>query len=242
MTGNLLKIIACISMLADHIGVVLFPQAAVLRYLGRLAMPIFAYFIAEGCRHTSSGKKYFLRVAALATLCQLVYAAEELLSGSFQGIYLNILFTFALSIPICRTLLKLLEVRNAPRGTAWAGALFRFLPALAAAVFVCCFAGKLFGIDLTVDYGLAGVLLPVFAVPFSEKRERMLSFTLGLLLLNLSMQQALPFTWYSLLTLPLLLCYNGRRGRYSLKWVFYLFYPLHLAVIYGIGVLLGRVS
>ena len=238
MTGNLLKIIACISMLADHIGVVLFPELTVLRYLGRLAMPIFAYFIAEGCRHTSSGKKYFLRVTALAILCQLVYAAEELLSGSFQGIYLNILFTFALSIPICCTLRKLLETRNAPQGAAWYGG---FLLALAAAVFVCCFAGKLFGIDLTVDYGLAGVLLPVFAVPFSEKRERLLSFTLGLLLLNLSMQQALPFTWYSLLTLPLLLCYNRRRGRYSLKWAFYLFYPLHLAAVYGIGMLLNLV-
>ena len=47
LTNNQLKIIAMLSMLADHIGVQLFPDLQILRIIGRLALPIFAYMIAE---------------------------------------------------------------------------------------------------------------------------------------------------------------------------------------------------
>ena len=55
-----LKMIATVAMLIDHIGAVLFPQIEILRIIGRIAFPIFAYMIAEGCVHTKSKKKYFL--------------------------------------------------------------------------------------------------------------------------------------------------------------------------------------
>lgn len=55
MNRNQLKIIACISMLIDHIGYVLFPDVTVLRLIGRIAMPIFAFFIGEGCLYTKTG-------------------------------------------------------------------------------------------------------------------------------------------------------------------------------------------
>ena len=54
LTNNQLKLIALVTMTLDHIGVVLFPQAQWLRIVGRLAFPIFAYMIAEGCRHTAN--------------------------------------------------------------------------------------------------------------------------------------------------------------------------------------------
>ena len=52
LSGNSLKIIAAIAMTVDHIGVVIFPNFAILRIIGRIAFPIFAFMIAEGCRYT----------------------------------------------------------------------------------------------------------------------------------------------------------------------------------------------
>jgi|GEM_PF-2361223 len=78
MTRNTLKTIACVSMLVDHIGYILLPEAAFLRYIGRLAMPIFAFFIGEGCLYTRNRKKYFTRIFGLGVVCQLFYIGEYL--------------------------------------------------------------------------------------------------------------------------------------------------------------------
>ena len=56
-------------MLVDHIGYILLPEAAFLRYIGRLAMPIFAFFIGEGCLYTRNRKKYFTRIFGLGVVC-----------------------------------------------------------------------------------------------------------------------------------------------------------------------------
>ena len=48
LTGNQLKLIAMLTMTCDHVGMQIFPQLLWLRVIGRLAMPIYAYMIAEG--------------------------------------------------------------------------------------------------------------------------------------------------------------------------------------------------
>ena len=53
-----LKMIAMLSMLADHIGAVLFPEQILFRVIGRLAFPIFAYTLVEGFFYTHDIKKY----------------------------------------------------------------------------------------------------------------------------------------------------------------------------------------
>ena len=52
LNNNVLKIIAAISMLLDHIGLILFPSIEIFRILGRIAFPIFAFTIAEGAKYT----------------------------------------------------------------------------------------------------------------------------------------------------------------------------------------------
>lgn len=61
LSGNQLKIIAMITMLIDHIGVNLFPSVTILRVIGRLSFPIFAYMIAEGAVIPATGKIISLR-------------------------------------------------------------------------------------------------------------------------------------------------------------------------------------
>lgn len=54
MTGFQLKLLAMLAMTADHIGAVFFPEIPLLRWIGRLAMPVLCFFIGEGLRHTRS--------------------------------------------------------------------------------------------------------------------------------------------------------------------------------------------
>ena len=223
LTGNALKIIAILSMTLDHIGVHLFPECELLRILGRFALPIFAYMIAEGCRYTRNPRKYLLTILSVAILCQI---AVFVAMGS---LYQCILVTFTLSILLIQSMNRARkeETHQAAVTTAliWTGV-----------VFVCVGLPMLLDhTDFAVDYGLWGVLLPVFIYLGRDKKEKLLLTAGGLALLSLSFP-GLP-QWFSLLTLPLLALYNGQRGKWRMKYFFYVYYPLHLMVIYGVVLL-----
>ena len=226
MSGCILKLIAALSMLIDHAGLLLFPGAHWMRVAGRLAFPIYAYFIAEGFRYTRSRRRYFLRVFLLGAACQTVYTIAD------RTLYLGILLTFSFSI----LLMWLLDAarrafrENSRARVPLAAAL---LAALAAAALLCRF--------VTVDYGFFGILTPVLVSLFEEKYPRLAALSLGLaavataeLLAGSKVQLA------SALAVPLLALYNGKPGRYRLKYFFYIFYPAHLAVLQMIAWLLPR--
>ena len=92
MTGNQLKILALVTMTIDHVGVVLLPQYLVLRIIGRLTYPIFAYMIAEGCFYTHSKRRYLGGIFALGVACQLGFFIAM---GSLEQ---SILTTFVFAI------------------------------------------------------------------------------------------------------------------------------------------------
>ncbi len=217
MTNNQLKVLALVSMTLDHIGVQLFPGSVLLRILGRLALPIFAFMIAEGCAHTKNRRRYLLQMAGLALLCQLVYFF------AMGSLFQCILVTFTLSI----LLIYVYDIGK----PLWMAA------ALAAAWFLTEYLPRLLpGTDYGVDYGFFGVLLPVFIYLGRGKWQKLAWCAVGLVLLALS--SASPVQWYALVTLLPLALYNGHRGNLRLKWLFYWYYPLHLAVIYGLSLLL----
>jgi len=62
LSGNMLKIIAALAMLCDHVGLLFFPSQDIFRIIGRLAFPIFAFMIAEGCKYTRNKAKYFFNL------------------------------------------------------------------------------------------------------------------------------------------------------------------------------------
>ncbi len=211
LTGNQLKIIAMISMTLDHIGVVFFPGDDGFRILGRLALPIYAYMIAEGCRYTHDRKKYFLRLFGLGMLCQVVYF---IVMGS---LYQCILITFSLSVAV---------IFLADRSRKWLG------PGILAVWFLCRMLPDLLpGTDFAVDYGIWGVLLPVLIYFGEGNPQKLLYCAIGLVLLALDCGGV---QWYSLLAVPLLALYNGKRGTYPIGKLFYVYYPLHLVVLQGL--------
>ena len=221
LTGNQLKLLALITMTCDHVGVSLLPQWDWLRIVGRLALPIFSYMIAEGCRYTRNRKRYLLSLLAVATLCQIVYFV------AMGSLYMCIMVTFSLSVALIY-LWDYAMTRPAPQGG------FLVLAALCV-TWTLCEAPLLPGTDFTIDYGIFGVLLPVLIYLGKGRWQAFAMTALGLLLLGISMGGTQWFAFFALLPLAL---YNGTRGKAKLKYLFYIYYPAHLAAIWLIGFLL----
>ncbi len=232
LSASTLKIIACIIMTVDHVGAYILTDLLILRVIGRLAFPIFAYFIAEGCRYTRHKLKRFLLVFGFAILCEGVYLVY---SGKLDG---GILLTFSFSI------LLIYQVQALKRALAqrrWGAAVLWTMLLAASLVGVYGFSKYV----LYVSYGFWGVLIPVFtALPdykegeaprffryLSGRPQKLALCTLGMVLLCLSPGIA-KIQIYCLFSVVLLALYNGKPGVKKMKYGFYVFYPLHLVVIF----------
>ncbi len=201
MTGFQLKLLAMLAMTADHIGAVFFPEIPLLRWIGRLAMPVLCFFIGEGLRHTRSPRRYLLRLTGFALLSELPF--DLAFYGGIEWGHQNVYFTLTLG------LLALWAIQS--RGME--GWLLALTAALAAELLGC-------------DYGMYGVLLILLLDRFHSARSEQLA---GAALLNLAFF-GLQTQTLSLIALPLLWLYNGKRGRDDRR-LFYLYYPAHLCVL-----------
>lgn len=243
LSGNTLKIIAAIAMLCDHIGAILFPKILLFRYIGRIAFPIFAYFIAEGCRYTRNRLRYLLTIATMATLFQIVYFIVV------GDTYMSIFVTFTLSILLIYLFDDFKRRLLCPKSKLWQ-------TLLAAMAFLLIFIGVYLVNTLPsikalflIDYGFYGCVTPLFAALLHERAgmppalARLdTTFTstalMAIPLTGLLFLAEIPGQAFSFLALPLLWLYNGERGKYKMKYFFYIFYPAHLVVLYGIYYLL----
>ncbi len=237
LNGNALKIIAVISMVIDHVGYTFFPKYQIFRAIGRLAFPIFAFMIAESARYTKNRLRHLLLMLVLGVLFQAVYFIA---SGDNL---INVFITFSFSTLL---IYELQEIKKY---------LFDKEP-IKALIYILIFASSIaltyyINTIFLIDYGFIGILVPLFASLFDFKRcgnvptllskldcipLRVLSTVCPLILLIL--QKTIITQPYSLLALIPLLLYSGEKGKYNLKYFFYIFYPLHLIVIYGIKLLI----
>lgn len=223
MSGFVLKMIAVAIMIIDHTGLFFFPEAMWLRIIGRIGFPIFAYFIAEGFRYTNSRTKYFLRIFSLAVICQLVYG----IVGDFRT--MCILVTFSCSLILMEVAERAIKACNQRKATAFSLYLLLLL-SLLFGFYVFCQA-------FSVDYGFAGILTPFLISLFKTKPGKLFGVGLAAFLITLEVYLAIS-SWiqlYAFLSIPLLALYNGKPGKYRMKYFFYLFYPLHLASLWGIS-------
>lgn len=223
LTGNALKIMSLIFMTIDHIGCEIFRDMPVLRIIGRLAFPIFAYMIAEGCTYTKNRKRYLLNIFLLALLCQSVYFV------AMGSLYQCILVTFTLSIALIYALDTAFKRKNL-------SAILIAIAVFAVIAFSTLFLPNiLINTDFDIDYGFFGVMLPVFVYFAKGRLPKLLVFSLAVSLVALYFS---GIQWFSLLTIPIIAFYNGERGKMNIKHLFYIYYPLHLVVIYFIGELI----
>lgn len=234
-----LKLIACATMLLDHIGLVVvlecFRQAAgeskggllamyeMLRLIGRLAFPIYCFLLSEGYVHTHSPKRYGLRLLIAAVLSEIPYdlAIYGNLNWQNQSVMVTLLLGFIMLEAMKRypkLLLKLLIIVP-----------FAVLANL-----------------LNTDYGANGILvIALFALTRELPYKEILQFfglwcifsPNHLMMLNwFSRFYVTTQEWAALAIVPIAL-YNGRKVTKSkaVQWAFYLFYPVHLLVLFLLG-------
>ena len=202
-----LKCIAIVSMALDHTGAVLYPSQIWLRCLGRIAFPIFCFLIVEGFFHTHDVRRYMGRLGVFALISEIPYDL------AFRGVPLeyahqNVFFTLLIGIGM----MVLLE-----RNREWPVKAVIMLLAMWLAVLI------------RSDYNFRGVLLIFVFYIFHE--SRWLAVTSGGFW-NFLYQGVIQK--YGVLSVLPLALYNGERGR-KMKYFFYIFYPAHLLLLYGIS-------
>ncbi len=233
MSAFHLKLIALISMVIDHVGMIFFPEAVAFRVIGRLAFPIFAWLIAQGAIHTHRMDKYIGRMLGYGILAQVPYLlASRVQDPEFFG--LNILFTFAIA------LIVIAIGRTSPEPALWV------LP---------IGIGAIMAEVLHMDYGMFGVLAVVFFYVFRHNEQRMLAAVTTLFVLpslfivagalpeltDLSSILASLFLFFATLSLGLIVRYDGTQGR-NMGRFFYLAYPGHFLLLVGLWYLLHGIA
>ena len=222
LSGSVLKLFAAFAMLADHVALHLFSHIesactvfyhlygydlsiyTLCRGLGRMAFPLFAFLLVEGALHTHNRKRY----GALLLLFAIISEIPWNLIYSNHWLYpsQNVLFTLFL-------------------GLVAIDALERYQEKIIKMSLILL---GTFGISilLNADYGYTGYVFIIALYLFRSNLPLMA--LVGIYLL--------PSHWIGGLAFILIALYNGQRGFIKGKigkYFFYLFYPLHLLILYG---------
>lgn len=211
-------------MTLDHTAILLMGGYLPFRIIGRMAFPIFAFMIAEGCRYTKNKLRYFSVIFCLGIICQTVYFIFD------RSLYMNILISLSLSILI---IYSMQFAKKTKKPCA-----YLLLIIIIAALYFFHLILKLVlfkNTNYALDYTFMGVMLPVLISVFDNHKLKLCMTTVGLVLISISMSSNIQL--FSLLALIPLFFYNGKGGKHRLKWLFYLYYPLHLALLYIIKII-----
>lgn len=240
-----LKLIACITMLIDHVGYELVypiysgisivratdqPEAKLLynlyllcRCIGRLALPIFAFLLVEGFQRTRNRRKYAIRLVVGAILSEIPY--NLVVSGSPVWRYQqSIMFTLLLGFCALAAMEKCQKLAWKP-----------------VAMLPFAIVSEL----LSADYGWGGVaLIALFDLSRHLYNRNLIRFCGMLVLFHYMSSMVLQFGNFSVpmqalgaLSMLFISAYDGRKSTNSktVQWAFYLFYPVHLLILYAVG-------
>ena len=213
MTAFQLKILALVTMFCDHFAVVfLIPRSdpyMVLRSVGRLAFPIYAFLLVEGFYHTRSVKRYAARLAVFALVSEIPFNLA--LSGRLWYWHAqNVYFTLVIGLLMVAAMDWLIH-----RGMRWQAMAAGLLAAAAAMV-------------LRTDYDASGVLVIFFFYLYRQEKAAMCIAVSAVLVLFIGGLEC-----FGILALIPILLYNGQKGAARInKFVFYGFYPVHLLLLW----------
>ena len=230
---DLLKLIAMIAMLVDHAGKMFFPRYNIMRIIGRLAFPLFAYCIAVGCVYSKNRFKYLSRIVLMGLVSQPFYAVALAHTtskmyairfadnpvGAVVSFYVQSWATPNIMLTLALGLLLIWAIRD------------KQIPCVIALMLI------VWKIQSAVNYGWRGVALIVLFYLFIQHWWLSLPATLAFMgwwgmqgssyrMFGLSF----GIQMFAILALPLIYIPTYSKLRIN-KWVFYLFYPAHLVGI-----------
>lgn len=229
-----LKVLACILMLIDHFAVIVIQGVylnyyskvsdldkykffmnlySLLRKIGRVSFPIFAFLIVVGFINTKNRYKYLIRMLIFSFLSEIIFD-YAFFNKWFNFSYQNVLFTYTIVII---TLLIIERINSL--------SIKKAISLLLKVGFIVIAA--LFGEIIKCDYGAYGILLSIIIyLTYSSKVIRTLAILIATSSQNI-------FSAFAIIPIYL---YNGKRGL-KIKYLFYCFYPLHLVCLYVLGIM-----
>jgi len=231
-SGFALKMIAIITMAIDHIGAIIVENMAAqkqaqalwtldswLRGIGRLAFPLFCFFIVEGFHYTHDRRRYAVRLGIFAVISEVPF--DLAFNGGPFNIYdNNVMWTLLLGLLAIWALDSLFKkIREKFSGSA------------ATVLDIVSIAAVVLAVDLiedyalNSDYGASGVVAII--IMYLLGTHKLIGFALAVIWLGFTCGHS---EWYALADLLPLYFYHGRQGR-KMKYFFYIFYPAHLLVI-----------
>ena len=241
LSSQALKIIAIVAMFIDHVAFLVSsdccsPLVACMHFVGRITGPLMFFFVAEGYHYTRNVGRYMRRLAVFALISYFPYMllVNNGLPTSPNGwLRFNVIYTLLLGLLALRARH---EVKNAVASACLVG---------------LCLLASVFG-----DWSYIGVIAILL---FDLLRGSLTNQRIGFCLLSLSFgvmplikdvltdyaqdNQSIYLMYVGInlgMLLPMLLLgrYNGQRGRGS-KWMFYVFYPAHLLLLFLVAKWLG---
>ena len=247
LTSFDLKLIGIILMVFDHIHQMFYFEGVPLWFtmLGRLVAPIFLFLSAEGFYYTRNRKKYMLNLLIGFWICQILFMAVpailpnskvELINAIFGTLFLGLCAMwvydgfFGKVKYIGKAVLGLLFLFVTPFVTMFVMA-SQDMPLIIKQIFIFFIPSV-----LTVEGGPIFILL---ALMFHIFRNKKIGTYLTLVLVSLFIFISSPQNdqWMMVFSLLPIYLYNGEEGRKE-KWLFYIFYPLHIIVLYLLSTLI----
>ncbi len=253
MTSTSLKLIALILMLLDHIGQFIPGAPLWLHWVGRISAPVFMFCMAWGFYYTHDRQKYLLRMYLFGVgMAMIALICNNIVADPYAMMTNNIFVTLLLVAVI----VWLIELRKTDKSKGnrylalFAGyqvlttivciLIAQIVPLMGMMSFVGAITGNLIFNEGSFIFVFLGVL-----IYFNRTDKKRLILSYGLFCLAfLGLEWSLDprptallynnYQWMMIASLPLMLSYNGEKGR-GLKYLFYVFYPLHIVVLFFIG-------
>ena len=202
-------------MFSDHYHYIV-GGSEILNVIGRIAFPIFAFTLNEGYVHTRSLKKYLLRLFIFAVSIQMpsILFGYDYPMNIFFTLFLGLLSIYIFNLKKMNVILKIILIG-----------------------FILFFSQK-----FKLDYGIYGILVIINFNIFRNNKFKILMNFLVLNIYNVIFPKVfdLPDTQlFSLISLVFIFMYNGEKGR-SMKYFFYLFYPIHFFILEVIKFILEK--
>ena len=211
---RVLKIIAILTMIIDHIGYSL-GDYFYLRVIGRLSFPIFLFLIVEGYFKTKNYNKYLFRLLLLALISEIPFDLlinHKVFNPSLQ----NVVWLFALVLIMFKVFEYIKKIKEI--------SIIKYLYYL---LTICTMIAIV--AVLRIEYGVEGILLSSSLFLFKEHKIKYLLFVLSIIL---SCYNSLDIL--GIFSLIIILFYNDKKVIISKleQFLYYIIYPLHLLLIY----------
>lgn len=250
ISGSTIKLIAIITMLIDHTAATIldaivyrqyeyqmehnifnangyypiFDSAVykidlIMRGIGRIAFPCFCFLLVEGFIHTRNRTKYAIRLALFALLSEIPFDLafnKKIMDNSYQNVFFTLCIGF-ITITFLNAILYKQQLNIKIK------IIFGIL---------ICAGGMALAVALKTDYDALGVFtIIIMYLLRNYKNAAMYGGCMALTIFQ--MNEA-----YAFIGMIPIAFYNGTRGL-KLKYIFYIFYPAHLLILYAICKIFG---